>query len=240
MDFTGKVVMITGSGRGIGAEIARNFAARGASVVVLSRTEAQAEKVAASITEKGGRALALACDVSSEEDVRRTVAAVKAHFGPVDILVNNAGVFRGAYMDEMSLEDWHTPFRTILDGTFLCCREVLGDMKARKNGKIVNIASAAARFPFETFGAYAAAKAGLLAYSMDLQEEVRAYGINVNSIVLGLTNTAEVQNREELNSGVPRDKMLQPIDVANAVMFLSSDMARGMKAAALELYGDYV
>lgn len=236
MEFSGKTAMVTGAGRGIGEEIAKMFAAQGAAVAIIARTAADAERVASEIRASGGNALAAVCDVSVEEDVIQTVSTIEEAFGSVDILVNNAAVFRGGYLDELTLEDWHVPFQVTMDGTFLCCKHVLKGMKERHWGKIINIASAAISHPFKTYGAYAAAKSGLLGFGITLQEEVRGDGIHVNTVVLGLTNTADVRQRAAL----PPEEMLQPADVANVVTFLASDRARGFKGAALELFGDHV
>ena len=228
--------MVTGAGRGIGEEIAKMFAAQGAAVAIIARTAADAERVASEIRASGGNALAAVCDVSVEEDVIQTVSAIKEALGSVDLLVNNAAVFRGGYLDELTLEDWHVPFQVTMDGTFLCCKHVLKGMKERHWGKIINIASAAISHPFKTYGAYAAAKSGLLGFGITLQEEVRGDGIHVNTVVLGLSNTADVRQRAAL----PPEEILQPADVANVVTFLASDRARGFKGAALELFGDHV
>lgn len=235
MGFEGKVALVTGSGRGIGEVTAKLFAHKGAAVVILDLSLENALKVQDDITKAGGRALAVQCDITNEEDVILAVAAAVKEFGKVDILVNNAAVFRGGYLDEMELSAWQVPIRVTLDGTFLCCKHVLKGMKERKYGKIVNISSAAILHPFPTYGAYAAAKSGLLGYSQTLQEEVRAYQINVNTVILGLTNTEDVSER----ATIPPDDMLQPIDVANTIVFLCSDEARGFKGAALEHFGDY-
>jgi NAD(P)-dependent dehydrogenase (short-subunit alcohol dehydrogenase family) len=235
MDFYGKTVLITGAGKGVGAETARQFAKKGAKVGLIARTEADILAVQAQIASEGGEALAIKCDVSSEQDVIIAVNRMEKEYGGVDILVNNAAVFRGGYVDELSLDDWHYPIQVILDGTFLCCKHVIPGMKRKGFGRIVNIASSAISHPFPTYSAYATAKAGLLGFGTTLTEEVREYGINVNTIILGLTNTAEVKQR----ASIPEDKMLQPRDVANVIMMLASEVGKGFKGAALELFGDY-
>ena len=225
LDFTGKVAMVTGGGGGIGEVLCKKFADYGAAVGIVDVNEAQAKRVQQEIEAAGGKALALPCDITNEDSVTKTVEALERAFGRVDCLVNCAAVFRGGYLDEMSLSDWQIPIRVILDGTFLCTKHVLGGMKQRQYGKIVNICSAAINNPFLTYGAYAAAKSGLYGYMKTLQEEVRPYKINVNTLALGLTNTADVKQRATL----PEEEMLQPEDVANAITFLCSDEARGFE-----------
>ena len=235
MDFKGMSALITGAGRGVGSEIARQFALRGARVGLVSRTMNQLEGVRDEILRLGGEAIALCCDIAEEDQVERAVAKMNEAFGKVDVLVNNAAVFRGGMVDELSLEDWRIPIRVILDGTFLCTKHVLPGMKARGFGRIINISSAAVTHPFVTYSAYAAAKAGLLGFSRTLMEEVRPFGVTVNTIMLGLTNTDEVKQR----ASIPPEKMLQPVDVANTILFLASDAGSGYKGATLELFGDY-
>lgn len=235
MDFKGMSALVTGAGRGVGAKIAREFALRGARVGLVSRTMGELIKVRDEILHLGGEAIALCCDIAEEDQVELAVASMHEKFGRVDVLVNNAAVFRGGLVEELSLEDWRFVTRVILDGTFLCTKHVLPGMKERGFGRIVNISSAAVTHPFVTYSAYAAAKAGLLGFSRTLMEEVRPYGITVNTILLGLTNTDEVKKR----ANIPPEKMLQPVDVANTVLFLASDAGCGYKGATLELFGDY-
>lgn len=235
LNFDGKVAMVTGGGRGIGAVICKTFARQGAAVGIIDLCAENALKVQNEIRQAGGQALAVQCDITKEADVIAAVQSLEHAFGKVDILVNNAAVFRGGYLHEMELSDWQIPIRVTLDGTFLCCKHVLPGMKARKYGKIVSVCSAAIVHAFPTYGAYAAAKSGLLGYSLTLQEEVRADKINVNTIMLGLTNTDDVKQRATIDP----EKMLQPQDVANAIVFLCSDEACGFKGAVLEHFGDY-
>jgi len=236
LNFDGKVAMVVGGGGGIGEVLCQKFASYGAAVGIVDVNEANALRVEQEITAAGGKAIALQCDITNEDSVIAAVNKLVSTFGPVDCLVNGAHVFRGGYLDEMSLADWQIPIRVILDGTFLCTKHVLKSMKERKYGKIVNICSAAINNPFLTYGAYAAAKSGLYGYMKTLQEEVRPYQINVNTIALGLTNTADVKQRATL----PEEEMLQPEDVANAITFLCSDEARGFKGSYLEFTGDHV
>lgn len=236
LNFVGKVVMLTGAGKGVGRETAKRFAAQGARVGLIARSEERLRMVEEEIRASGGEAMAIRCDVSEEQDVAAAVQRLEDAYGGIDILVNNAAVFRGGLVEDLSLEDWHYPIRVILDGTFLCCKYVLPGMKQRNYGKIINIASSAIGHGFPTYSAYAAAKGGVVAFGTTLMEEVRAYGLTVNTIVLGLTNTAEVKQRSE----IPAEKMLQPRDVANTILYLSSEEGRGFKGAALELFGDYL
>ena len=235
MKLSESVVMITGAGQGIGAHAARQFAAEGAKVGLLARTESKVQEICDEIRAAGGDAIAIRCDVANEEDVKNAVAKMEEVYGRVDVVVNNAASFRGGFVEEMSLEDWQFVTRIILDGTFLCCKYTIPGMKKRGYGRIINISSAAISHPFKTYSCYAAAKAGLLSFSKTVQEEVREYGININCLILGLINTDEIKKRNDFDWS----KLLQPEDVANSILFLASDAGRGYKGAALELFGDY-
>lgn len=234
MKIEDSVVMITGAGKGIGEATAKMFAKRGAKVAVLARTKDSIDRVAAEIIKTGGEAIAIPCDVSCESDVKQAVDIIEEKYGRIDVLVNNAASFRGGLAEEMSLEDWQYVTRIILDGMFLCCKYTIPGMKKRKYGRIINISSAAISHPFPTYSCYAAAKAGVISYTKTVQEEVRDYGINMNSLVLGLTNTEEVKKRNDFDW----DLLLQPDDIANSILMLASDEGRGYKGAALELFGD--
>lgn len=236
MKISDSVVLITGAGQGIGEETAKQFAKAGAKVGLIARTESNVIRIQDEIIAEGNEAVAIRCDVSNEDDVINAVKIMEEKYGRVDVLVNNAASFRGGLVEDMSLEDWQYVTRIILDGTFLCCKHTIPGMKQRQYGRIINICSAAVSHPFKTYSCYAAAKAGLLAFTKTAQEEIREYNINMNCLILGLIHTEEVKKRNSFDW----DKLLQPNDVANSILFLSSDEGRGYKGTALELFGDYV
>ncbi|MBS3968624.1 MAG: SDR family oxidoreductase [Clostridia bacterium] len=233
MDFKNKVVIVTGAGRGLGKEIARQFALQGACVTLVSRTEKEIKLNAEEIISAGGRAIACAADISQEDDVKGMVKATLDAFGTVDVLVNNAAVHKAIPVSELSLDDWNYQISVNLTGTFLCSREVLPTMLSKKHGKIINISSSAARYYFPGFGAYAASKGGIVSFGHTLSEEVKGHGINVNSIYLGLTNTEYTRSR----MNVDFDDIMQPDEVAKVVMFLASDEAAPITGAAIDVFG---
>lgn len=245
MRFTNKTVIITGAGQGLGAGYARAFAAEGASVVLVGRTEKKLETVAEEIrsgeTAKnaGARVLPVQCDISIEEDVRAMVADTVREFGTVDILINNAAVHKSVLIEETSKELWDMQINVNLTGAFLCCREVVPIMKKKRYGKIINISSSAAKHYFPGFGAYAASKAGMVSLTHTLSEEVKEFDINVNAVYLGMTNTE--YTRERMNSDaavtIPLDDMLQVDEVAEVVLFLASDEAAPVVGAAVDVFG---
>jgi NAD(P)-dependent dehydrogenase (short-subunit alcohol dehydrogenase family) len=186
-ELEGQVVLVTGGGRGIGANIARALASAGARVAVTGRTLEQIEAVAQEI---GG--LALQGDVSSRDDVERWVREVEASLGPIDLLVNNAGIALseddGAWM--VDPDEWWHVFEVNVRGPYLCCRAVIPSMLEHGRGRIVNVASGSAYLPGGTGTAYSASKAAVHRFSETLANQLEPHGIPVFSISPGLVRTA--------------------------------------------------
>lgn len=188
----GRVAIVTGGGRGIGRAIAEGFAADGCAVTVTARTLGQLEEVVAGIEATGGRALAVAADVSDRADVERLVAETESKLGPVDILINNGGVQeKGGPLWEIDPEMWRRTIEVNLVGQFLVTRTVLPGMIERGRGHIVNMSSAAAVVPggYTYFSAYASAKAGLNRMTETLASELRGMGVYVYAIHPGGVHT---------------------------------------------------
>jgi len=188
--FAGKVVVVTGGGGGIGGATSRRFAAEGAKVAVFDLNLDAAEKVAADIRAAGGIAEAFACDIAKRADVDAAVAAVEAKLGPINVLVNNAGwdVFRPFVKTEPA--QWDKLIAINLTGALHMHHAVLPGMAARKSGRIVNIASDAARVGSSGEAVYAACKGGLVAFSKTIAREHSRHGITVNVVCPGPTDTA--------------------------------------------------
>jgi 3-oxoacyl-[acyl-carrier protein] reductase len=244
MDLTNKVAVITGSARGIGREIALKLAEVGANVVVddiPSATEAL-EGVASEIRSLQRQALAVTADVSSPEDVARMVASVVNTFGKVDILVNNAGVTRDGLVMRMSDADWNTVLDIDLKSVFLCTRAVLRPMLKQRWGRIASIASIVGIQGNAGQANYAAAKAGVIAFTRSVAKEVASRGITVNAIAPGYIDTKMTQNLDEKRSDelmkhVPMGYAGTPRDVAEAVAFLVSEEARYITGQVLGVDG---
>ncbi len=199
--FRGQVVLVTGASRGLGHAIAWAFAGEGARVALVSTRAAGVKQVAGEIAAAGGQALPLEGDVSSEADVRRFVAQAERTLGPIDVLVNNAGITGPtAALTEVTLADWERVLAVNLTGVFLCSREVLRGMIARRSGAaaqvapaqprpsaaaVINIGSIAAKISYPLRTPYASAKWGLVGLTLTLAEEVGRYGIRVNCICPG-------------------------------------------------------
>jgi NAD(P)-dependent dehydrogenase (short-subunit alcohol dehydrogenase family) len=238
--FQDKVAIITGAGRGLGAQYAQDLAGEGAIVAIWDIHAANLEKVRQNIEAKGGRAIPSTTDITDPAQIERTVSEIVHQFGRVDILINNAAFHKSQPVVETSLEDWKMQIDTNLNGTFYCIKAVLPHMLREQYGKILNIASAAAKVYFPGFAAYAASKAGIVSLSNVLSEEVKYQNINVNSIFLGMTNTEYTRERINHDAAVTisLDEMLQPHEVSKVVLFLVSDEASPIKGAAVDVFGN--
>ena len=236
MKLKDKVAIITGSGAGIGKAIAERFAREGAAVVCCSRRESNGRPVAEKITDQGGRALFVACDVSKEEDVKRAVEAGIEAYGCIDILVNNAGVNFSRPFECTASEDWDRVIDTDLRGTFLFCRYCIPNMLLRKKGSILNIASNHTAGGYPGSAPYDAAKWGVIGFTKALATEFASRGIRINALSPGLIDTQiweDLKNaspsRQECEqywySNIPSGRVGRPEEVAAAAAFMVSDEA---------------
>jgi NAD(P)-dependent dehydrogenase (short-subunit alcohol dehydrogenase family) len=214
--LAGQVAVITGAGRGIGAAIASQLSSLGAATVLCGRTRAALESTAGLITQSGGKAEALACDVTSLQSVEAAAKHVEASLGRVDIVVNNAGVGGfGGPLHQLSPDNWEQILNTNLRGVYYMTRAFAPLMIRARSGHIINISSLAGKNALPNGAAYAASKWGLNGLSYSLAEELRTHNIRVAVICPGSTNT-------DLSPHAGKDpaKMLQPEDVAHAVAML--------------------
>jgi 3-oxoacyl-[acyl-carrier protein] reductase len=218
--------IVTGGGRGIGEAVARALTARGLGVTVFARTAAELGRVVAS----GGAALAVAGDVSSEADVARLVAEHERVLGPCDLLVNNAGILVRGAIDALSPADWRRSLEVNLTGPFLCARAVVPGMKARRRGRIVNVASISATLGTAEASAYNAPKWGLLGLTRCLAEELRPFGVQALAVSPGSVDTAMLRQ-------TPFTPAMTPDDVARVVVFAALDAPAASTGANLEVFG---
>ncbi len=219
--LTGQAVLITGGGSGIGLACARQLLELGAQVAITGRN-ADKLRSAAEGLRGGDRLLAHAADVTDPAQVERLVAAVTGRFGKVDVLVNNAGLnVKDRQFRDLTPESWRHLLAGNLDGAFYCMRAVLPQMRQRQRGLIVNVNSISGKRASPLGGtAYIAAKFGLRGLAMGLGAEERANGVRVSSIYPGEVNTPILEQRPEPVSEERKREMLQPEDVAAAVVFL--------------------
>jgi NAD(P)-dependent dehydrogenase (short-subunit alcohol dehydrogenase family) len=243
--LNGRVGLVTGAGGGIGREIARRLAGEGMSVAVLDRDGAAAQAVAAEI---GG--LAVAADVTSEEEVGGAVDTVLAAFKQIDLLVNNAGIaWMGPALD-MPLEALQAMLRVNVEGVFIVSRAVLPHMIARRSGSVVNLASWAGKTGPAFFAGYGATKFAVIGLTQALAREMAPHGIRINAICPGIVvDTAmrtaiEAQQRRyglpettEREKSIPIGRVSVPDDVARFAAFLASDDASYLTGEAINLSG---
>src|SRR5215208_2024120 len=244
MRFQSRVVIITGSGSGLGRVLAHSFAGEGAAIVVADVVDQLATTVADEISEAGGSSLAQITDVTNAAGVKAMVGAAQETFGSVDILVNNAAKTTDADFLEVSEEVWDEDVAIALKGSFLCSQAVLGEMMENRSGVIINISSVNA---FAYFGneAYSAAKAGIVNLTRSLAVRYGPFGVRVNAIAPGTLRTPAWEQRrqkdpevlERVSRWYPLGRVGEPKDVAGAALFLASDEASWISGAVLPVDG---
>ncbi|KQL48610.1 3-oxoacyl-ACP reductase [Brevibacillus choshinensis] len=232
----GRVAIVTGAGRGIGAATAKRLAQDGAKVGVLDLKEEACLEVVEQIQAAGGEAIAIGCNVANAEEVDQAVEAVVGRFGRLDILVNNAGVLRDNLLFKMSEDDWDTVMNVHLKGSFLASKAAQKHMVKQGYGKIVNTSSTSA-LGNRGQANYSAAKAGLQGFTKTLAIELGPFNINVNAVAPGFIATDMTkataerigidfeENKKLASERIPLRRVGQPEDVANVVAFLASDEA---------------
>ena len=246
--FTDRTVIVTGGAGGIGGATCRRFAAEGARVAVFDLNLEAAEKVAADIRAAGGQALALRCDITDRASVDAAVAAAQAQLGPIDVLVNNAGwdIFRP--FTKTAPAEWDKLVAINLIGPLHMHHAVLPGMVERRKGRIVNIASDAARVGSSGEAVYAACKGGIVSFSKTVAREHARHGINVNVVCPGPTDTAlfadyktGAGNPEKLEEAfrrsIPLGRIGQPDDLPGAILFFASDDAAYVTGQVLSVSG---
>ena len=249
----GKVAWVTGAGKGIGAEIAATLGASGYRVAVSARTQADIERVAAVIREAGGEALPVACDVTKPEAVAEAVSRVGQALGPIAILVNNAGSAESHKFLGHDDALWHRLIQVNLDSVYYVTKAVLPMMVEARWGRIVNIASTAAKMGGKYLAAYVASKHGVLGLTRALAVELVEHHITVNAVCPGYVDTpmtdrsvaniaartkrSEDEARRLLEKTSPQDRLITPGEVAHVVLMLIGDEARGITGQAINVDG---
>lgn len=247
MDLAGKVAIVTGSGRGIGAATAEALSREKASIVVNYLTGVErAEEVVREIKGHGGNAIAVQADVTDRKDAGRLVKAALSEFGRIDILVNNA--FRPLspkpFLD-LTWEECQDQLDRALKAAFNCVQAVVPHMMERRTGKIINIVGILVDHPVSGTMAYTTAKSALIGFTRTIALELGPYGICVNMVSPGMTLTEGTikmagSSRDAVAKRTPMKRLAMPDDIAGAVLFLASDMASFITGSYLPVSGGYV
>ena len=229
--LTDKIAVVTGASRGIGREIARTLAAKGATVIVnYNGSAAKAEEVVEEIQKDGGKAEAVQCNVSDFEKASELMAYVVKQYGRIDILVNNAGITRDNLLMKMSEEDYDAVLNTNLKGAFNCIRHVARQMLKQKSGRIINISSVSGVLGNAGQVNYSSSKAGLIGITKSVAREMASRGITCNAIAPGfidteMTQVLSDQVKTAILDQIPLKHFGSTKDIANTAAFLASDDA---------------
>jgi len=249
--FPGKVVLVTGSSRGIGAAVLSGFVRAGAIGVLhywddpdgANRADADALALHLRSLPGAGTVVALPADVRDATQVEGLMRQVKDQFGGLDILVNNAGIIRDKTLKKMTLDEWHAVIQTNLDGVFHCCK--YGAEVLRDGGRVVNLASVSGMVGFHGQANYAAAKAGVIGLTRVLAKELARRQVTVNAVAPGVIQTAMLGDIKpevmaEYLKQIPAGRLGKPDDVANAVLFLASEESNYITGQVLPVTGGWV
>ncbi len=242
-NFSGKVALITGGGRGIGRAIAEVLAGQGADLVLADRTMDYTEQTAREIAAASGRkVVALPVDVSDFNSASQLIEKALAEFGRIDILVNNAGITRDKLIMRMDEADWDAVLDVNLKGAFNCCKAVVRPMMKQRSGRIVNISSVSGQAGQIGQANYSASKAGLIGLTKALARELASRTVTVNAVAPGfvpttLTNDLPEELKEQMMKMTPLGRMAKPEEIAYAVAFLASDEAAYITGQVLAVDG---
>jgi len=249
-DIAGKVAIVTGGASGIGRAIALALAESGANVVIADRALDGAEEMAREIESAGGKAIATKTDVTDSKEVEQMVQRTIEKFGKIDILINNAGIIARSSVMDMKEEELDRTFEINLKGVVLCSQAAARHMIEQKSGKIVNMGSSlssrASVCNLSGGGAdYCASKAAVQAFTRTLAMELGPYGINVNAVAPGTTNTPMHEGLWEMatiyfQNSVPLGRLAEPEDIADVVLFLVTDAARYITGQTIHVNGGQV
>jgi NAD(P)-dependent dehydrogenase (short-subunit alcohol dehydrogenase family) len=241
MDFIGKTILITGAAGGIGQSMCKYFADRGARIAALDISDAVMGFVD-TLVERGVEAAAAQADIANADDVTEAISVLRDKLGTIDILVNNAGISNAASLETSSQKSWRDDLAINLSGAYHCTDAVMADLKASGHGAVVNISSVNG---LSALGdpAYSAAKAGLISYTKSLAVEYGRYGVRANAVCPGTVRTPIWDHRVERNPEIfqrlvkwyPLGRVADPIDIAKAVAFLTSDDASAISGAVLNV-----
>ena len=246
VNLEGKVALVTGASRGIGAAIANRLAMAGAKVAINYNTSAEAAAaVMRSIDEAGGTAMLVDGDVSRQSDAENAVKSVVDNWGAIDILVNNAGINRDRLLLRMTPEDFDAVLDVNLRGAFLCTRYVMPHLIKKRHGRVINMSSVVGLSGNPGQANYAAAKAGLVGFTKAVAREVASRNVTVNALAPGYITTGMVENlsdekRKQILDRIPMGRFGSAEEVAETVVFLSSDGAGYITGQVITIDGGMI
>jgi len=248
INVNGKVALITGASRGIGAAAAIRFAGAGVNLALnFFKHEAEASQVAATARSKGVRAIPIQADVSRFDDVRVLFERTLDELGRVDIVVANAGIWTGDAIDELNESKWHETIDVNLKGVYACCHFAAKFMKLQRSGCIITVSSTAGQRGEALHSHYAASKGGIISLTKSLASELGPYGINVNCVAPGWVDTdmsaeplRKKRELEKIVADIPLRRVATADDVAGPILFLASDLARHITGEVLNVNGGSV
>lgn len=241
-----KNAVVTGATRGIGREIAFTLAENGANVAINYRTlNEDVERLVEELRSYGTNIVAVKCDISNEEEVKNFIAESKEQLGSIDILINNAGITKDGLLVRMSEKDFNDVLEVNLKGTFITTKEAASIMMRQRYGKIINISSVVGVVGNAGQCNYAASKAGVIGFSKSVARELSARNITVNVVAPGFINTDMTgvlpeKVKESMLQGIPLRRIGEPKDIANAVLFLASDLANYITGQVINVDGGMV
>lgn len=241
-----KNAVVTGATRGIGREIAFTLAENGANVAINYRTlNEDVERLIEELKSYGTNIVAVKCDISDEEEVKNFIAESKKQLGSIDILINNAGITKDGLLMRMKEKDFSDVLDVNLKGTFITTREAASIMMKQKHGKIINISSVVGVIGNAGQCNYAASKAGVIGFSKSVARELASRNITVNVVAPGFINTDMTgvlpeKVKESMLQGIPLKRIGEPKDIANAVLFLASDLSNYITGQVINVDGGMV
>jgi 3-hydroxybutyrate dehydrogenase len=254
--LNGKVVLITGAASGIGFEIAMQFAALGAHVILTDLNENQAREKAAGLVAKGYKVTGVGCDVAKEEDLKSVIDLALSDHGRLDVLINNAGMQYVSLIEDFPTDRFEQMIRVMLTAPFIAIKHVMPVMKKQRSGRIINMASINGLIGFAGKAAYNSAKHGLIGLTKVAALEGAEWGITVNAICPGYVDTALVRGQfadlakirnttqekiieEVIFPLVPQKRLISTEEIAQCAVFLTSDAARGLTGQSVVIDGGY-
>ncbi len=242
LDLKGKKALVTGSTRGIGKAIVHRLAKAGADVVVTGTTEEKAKEVAESLKSYGVNAIGVKMDLRDDKSIEEAFEKINEEFGDIDILVNNAGITRDALFMRMSDEDWENVINVNLNGTFRVTKRVVRGMIKKRWGRIINMSSVIGFAGNQGQTNYSASKSALLGFTKSLAKELGPRNITVNAVAPGFIETdmtagLQEELKERYKSNIALGRFGSPEEVADVVLFLSSDMASYITGEIIHVNG---